>query len=112
MYEKPAKQERLTEAKVCSIAFSRTGLKDDIEFENKRVNVDSAKKIAVMQHMDYDNFHQMVLGANIKPMKAGQLTTISADKKGMEEEEYFGGKPKPTKGVLDSLLMKSESRDE
>ena len=33
-----------------------------------------------MQHMDYDGFHQMVLGANIKPMKAGQLSTMTEKK--------------------------------
>ena len=43
----------------------------DIDWENKRTNVDSSKKIACMQHMDYDGFHQMVLGANLKPMKKG-----------------------------------------
>ena len=26
-----------------------------------------------MQHMDYDGFRQMVLGANLRPMKAGQV---------------------------------------
>ena len=41
--------------------------------ENKRVNVDSAKKKACLQHMDYDNFRQMVLGANLMPTKPGAL---------------------------------------
>ena len=44
---------------------------DDIDWDSKRVNVDSAKKIAVMQRMEYDGFRQMVLGANLKPSKAG-----------------------------------------
>jgi hypothetical protein len=43
----------------------------DIDWDNKRTNVDSAKKISVMQGMEYDGFRQMVLGANIKPMKKG-----------------------------------------
>ena len=29
-----------------------------------------------MQGMEYDGFRQMVLGANIKPMKAGQVISI------------------------------------
>lgn len=46
---------------------------DQIDFDNKRTNIDSSKKIACMQHMDYDGFRQMVLGANLKPIKAGQI---------------------------------------
>lgn len=40
------------------------------------MNVDSAKKRAVLQHMDYDGFHQMVLGANLKPLKKGEAESI------------------------------------
>ena len=29
-----------------------------------------------MQHMDYDGFHQMVLGAHLKPIKKGQKDYI------------------------------------
>lgn len=47
-----------------------------INEENKRINVDSAKKKAVLQHMDYDGFHQMVLGANLKPLKKGSVESI------------------------------------
>ena len=46
-------------------------LGEAIDYENKRTNVDSAKKKAVLQHMDYDGFHQMVLGANLHPLKKG-----------------------------------------
>ena len=55
-------------------------MKDDIDWDSKRVNVDSAKKIAVMQRMEYDGFRQMVLGANLKPSKAGQITSIYQNK--------------------------------
>ena len=41
--------------------------------ENKRVNVDSAKKKACLQHMDYSGFRQMVLGANLMPTKPGSV---------------------------------------
>lgn len=103
MYEKPVKQERFSEEKTCSIAYSKAGLQHDINFENQRVNVDSAKKIAVMQHMDYDNFHQMVLGANIKPMKAGQIESM-AKKKTDWDSDFFAGKPKGSKDVIDTLI--------
>ena len=51
-------------------------LGDSINEENQRINVDSAKKKAVMYHMDYDNFHQMVLGANLKTIKKGSVENI------------------------------------
>ena len=66
-------------------------LKIAINEENHRSNVDRAKKKAVSQYMDYDNFHQMVLGADlhngmnlndvidIKPEKA-ILNSISENK--------------------------------
>ena len=55
----------------------------DIDFDNRRTNVDSSKKMAVLQHMDYDGFRQMVLGANLKPIKAGSTMNIY---KGRETE--------------------------
>ena len=51
-------------------------MQQDIDFDHRRSNVDSAKKRAVLQHMDYDGFRQMVLGANLKPVKAGAATEI------------------------------------
>ena len=48
----------------------------DINESNQRSNVDSAKKLACLQHMDYAGFSQMVLGANLFPMKAGQVSNI------------------------------------
>ena len=44
--------------------------------ESIRTNLDSAKKRAVLQHMDYDGFHQMVLGANLMPLKRGDAENI------------------------------------
>ena len=38
--------------------------------------MDSAKKRAVLQHMDYEGFHHMVLGANLKPLKKGEAENI------------------------------------
>jgi hypothetical protein len=48
----------------------------DIDWDNKRTNVDSSKKRAVMQHMDYDGFAQMVLGAHLKPIKKDAANNI------------------------------------
>ena len=59
--------------------YTKAQLQRDIDFENKRVNVDSSKKLACMQRMDYDGFRQMVLGANLKPMKAGQVPHMYSD---------------------------------
>ena len=52
----------------------RTEMASSINEENKRVNEDSAKKKACMQHMDYDGFRQMVLGANLMPTKPGAIS--------------------------------------
>lgn len=54
---------------VLSCEKAREELSDYINEEAKRVNIDSAKKRAVLQHMDYEGFRQMVLGANIFPTK-------------------------------------------
>ena len=55
-------------------------LQKDIDWDNRRTNVDSAKKLAVMQHMEYDGFRQMVLGAHIKPIKKGEAASIYQNK--------------------------------
>ena len=70
MYKVGVKQERFNEESL-SVNHVKHELPSQINEENKRVNVDSAKKLAVKQYMDYDGFRQMVLGANIKPMKSG-----------------------------------------
>lgn len=51
-------------------------LHNDINEASKHSNIDSAKKRAVMQHMDYDNFRQMVLGAHLFPLKSGSTANI------------------------------------
>lgn len=72
-YQAPFQKQEQFSADTLSAAKARAEMQGDIDFANKRVNVDSAKKLAVMQHMDYDGFRQMVLGANLKPMKKGQI---------------------------------------
>ena len=51
-------------------------LHNDINEASKHSNLDSAKKRAVMQHMDYENFRQMVLGAHLFPLKSGSTASI------------------------------------
>jgi hypothetical protein len=54
----------------------KNDLKDALNRENHRINIDSAKKKAVLQGMDYDGFHQMVLGADIKGIKTQELQDL------------------------------------
>ena len=55
-------------------------LKEAINEENHRSNVDRAKKKSVSQYFDYDKFHQMVLGADLKGMKMDDVIKIEPDK--------------------------------
>ena len=79
MYKVGLKQQRFDEKKL-TVDSVKESLPDAIDEENKRINVDSSKKRACLQHMDYDNFHQMVLGANLIPVKAGSLENINDNK--------------------------------
>jgi hypothetical protein len=50
----------------------------DINEGAVRSNEDSAKKRACIQGMDYEGFRQMVLGANLFPLKSGSTASIVA----------------------------------
>lgn len=79
------KEEKLTQNMVkLTCDDVKRELQESIDEENKRINIDSAKKRAVLQHMDYDNFRQMVLGANIKPVKSAEMNDL------MSVENQFG----------------------
>ena len=82
MIEHNKKQHRFHH-ELLTTAHVRKEIGVEINEENKRVNVDSAKKKACLQHMDYDGFRQMVLGANLMPTKPGAINIYSA-KKNME----------------------------
>ncbi len=56
MYKIREKQERFYEDKL-TVDQVKKELGQHIDEENKRINIDSAKKKAVLQHMDYDGFH-------------------------------------------------------
>lgn len=75
MYKVQRKQERLTKD-LMNVNKIKEQMPEAVDEENKRINVDSSKKRAVMQHMDYDGFHQMVLGANLKTVKDGAVMNI------------------------------------
>ena len=51
-----------------------------INEENHRSNVDRAKKKSCAQYFDYDKFHQMVLGADLKGMKLDEVIKIEPEK--------------------------------
>ena len=54
----------------------KSQLREEISKDNHRTNIDSAKKKAVLQCMNYDGFHQMVLGADLKGLKQGEIYSI------------------------------------
>lgn len=66
-------EKLLNEERLLSASSYREQLKDAINIENHRINIDSAKKKAVLQGMNYDGFHQMVLGADLKSLKSKEL---------------------------------------
>lgn len=70
--------KKLNEDDLLNINRYKYELKNAINDEFHRINVDSAKKKAVMQRMNYDGFHQMVLGADLKGMKPEEITNIQA----------------------------------
>ena len=72
---KPAKQT-MFHTELLTMEQVNRELNKDINEASVRSNVDSAKKRACLQHMDYDNFHQMVLGANLFPIKQGETASI------------------------------------
>ena len=83
------KQEKFSEdsltCKTMQKEFDQS-MKEDTKYKNE----DSAKKRAVEQGkyylyigMDYDNFHQMVLGANLKPIKKGDFININSQTKAL-----------------------------
>ena len=71
------KQERFYEEQL-TMDHTKAQLQREIQADNQRVNVDSAKKRACIQYMDYEGFRQMVLGANLFPVKKGAASSIFA----------------------------------
>ena len=63
---------------VTSMDQLRVKLESSIREETHRENVDAAKKRAVQQVMDYENFKQLVLGADLKPLKPAEIKDMAA----------------------------------
>lgn len=94
-YELKKQDKRLTDAILNNPESFKNELKDAIDKDNHRSNVDRAKKQAVSQYMDYDGFHQMVLGADLKGMKMTDVTEI-----------------KPDRAILNTVVEKSKLSDQ
>jgi len=75
-YDMDIKDKQLSEENLLNASRYKEELKDVIDKEDHRQNVDRAKKKSVTQHMDYDNFHQMVLGADLKGLKSKEITNL------------------------------------
>ena len=80
-YEIKKIDKKLNEDIILNNDKNKEELKDALDQDNHRSNVDRAKKKAVTQYMDYDGFHQMVLGADLKGMKMSDVIEIKPDVK-------------------------------
>jgi hypothetical protein len=52
---------------------------NSIEYEIKRKNVDTAKKLACKQLVNYDQFEELVRGANLKTVKTNEMSDLFTD---------------------------------
>ena len=72
-------ENQLNEENLLDTTKYKNDLRSAINNESHRVNIDSAKKRAVMQRMDYDGFHQMVLGADLKGIKSKEMMNLKSN---------------------------------
>ena len=79
-YELKKQDLKLNEALFDNTEKYKEDLKIAINEENHRSNVDRAKKKSCAQYFDYDKFHQMVLGADLKGMKLDDVLKIEPEK--------------------------------
>ncbi|CAD8161052.1 unnamed protein product [Paramecium pentaurelia] len=63
----------------------REEFQKEIDIEHQRINVDSAKKKAVIYHHDYEGFRQMVLGANLYTIKSKELANFGLSQSNNEK---------------------------
>lgn len=102
-------------AKIPSSVMEREEkLKQGLAEEVTRKNVNDSKFRAVAQRMDYSGFHQMVLGANLKPTKAGEVFSISSQKNCIFNSSYHSPSTNPSsqssKPILAIWRESSQSR--
>ncbi|CAG9322250.1 unnamed protein product [Blepharisma stoltei] len=62
---------------LASVSEREERLKERLREEESKKNINDSKFRAVAQHMDYEGFRQMVLGANLKPIKAGEIFSMT-----------------------------------
>jgi hypothetical protein len=79
-HEMAKMDKNLNEDELLDTQKYKNDLKKALNDEYHRVNVDSAKKKAVNQRMNYDGFHQMVLGADLKGIKQNEISNIVSNK--------------------------------
>ena len=79
-YEIKKQDKNLSEALFDNTDKYKEELNIAINEENHRSNVDRAKKKSCAQYFDYDKFHQMVLGADLKGMKLDEVIKIEPEK--------------------------------
>jgi hypothetical protein len=72
----PQKEKFNPSEVVLSCGAVKGELAHSIDEDHRRINIDSAKKRAVVQGMDYDGFRQMVLGAHLKPIKSEEVKEL------------------------------------
>lgn len=90
-----------------SVSEREEKMKKGLEEEESRKNINDSKFRAVAQRMDYSGFHQMVLGANLKPTKAGEVYSISDGKKSIFNTACKkSGSQQPKKSDSDTLIVK------
>ena len=85
MYQRVEKQEKFTE-ETLDCGTMKQEFQQSVKADSTHKNEDSAKKLAVAQGslsttklgMDYDGFHQMVLGANLKAVKKGEIMSTKS----------------------------------
>lgn len=77
MYGRIPEKKLTQQDMVLSCANVKHELAHELDVENRRVNVDSAKKKAVLYRMEYEGFRQMVLGANLYTIKSKDLNEFS-----------------------------------
>ena len=93
--------------KNASVAEREQKLKQGLEEEESKKNINDSKFRAVAQRMDYSGFHQMVLGANLKPTKSGEVFSITDEKKSIFNSSCkTSSEIKPKKSDADTLITK------
>lgn len=60
-----------------SVSDLTSSLQSALTYEGHRQRVNDSKFRAVAQHMDYEGFRQLVLGADLKCTKAGEIERMS-----------------------------------